>query len=76
MRRMGSWAILLGLLMPAQPCLAEMARPEAGSVSRISWAMQCAGPMPPLLKWALTGAAVLTVLSILYYRQVKKRHER
>ncbi len=50
--------------------------PPTGSVARIPWAVRCAGAMPPLMIGALAAACVLTAASVLWYRQVKKRHER
>lgn len=67
-------ALAMMLLTPWAGCAEAM--PALGSVDRIPWAVQCAGAMPTLMTGALAAAGVLTTVSVLWYRQVKKRNER
>lgn len=67
-------ALAMMLLTPWTVCAEAV--PPLGSAGRIPWAVQCAGAMPPLMIGALAAACVLTAVSVFWYRQVKKRHER
>lgn len=75
MKKPAAIAALAMVLLTPWTVWAE-AVPPLGSVDRIPWAVQCAGAMPPLMIWTLAAAVILTVVLVLWYRQVKKRHER
>lgn len=66
-------ALAIVLLAPWTVCAEAV--PPLGSVDRIPWAVRCAGAMPPLMIWALAAAGILAAVSVLWYWQVKKRHE-
>ena len=61
--------------------LAESPQPDYGSLSRIAWAVECAGPMPPLLTFSLISIGCLTALTVLLnfyannHARSNRRHE-
>lgn len=75
MKKLTAIAALAMMLLTPWAVYAE-AVPPLGSIDRIPWAVKCAGAMPPLMIGALAAAGVLAVVSVLWYWQVKKRHER
>ena len=63
-------------LLAAFPALAEQGEaPAFGSIERIFWARDFIGPMPDLLTASLAAIAVLSVVSILWYRKAGNDHE-
>ena len=73
--RMLLFAFLGAFIMPTTAYAAEDI-PPLRSAQRISWAVECAGPMPGLLILSLAVICALIVISVIVYRKGENKDER
>ena len=69
------FAFLGMFIMPTTAYAAEEI-PPLQSPQRISWALECAGPMPDLLIFSLVLLCILIVISVIVYRKGGDKNER
>ena len=61
--------LIISIMLPAVSASAAEPQPALHSVSRIPWAIDCAGAMPKLMIISLCAIAVLVIASVIYYRK-------
>lgn len=66
----------LGMFITSTTAYAAEEIPPLQSPQRISWALECAGPMPDLLIFSLVVICVLVVISVIVYRKGGNKNER